>query len=77
MTTTEALEELRARYGVRVAAIRADTAMTWEARERAIREAGREYDRERKAEEERGAARPKGRAATVHGTERSEGCATG
>jgi hypothetical protein len=52
--TTERLEELKARHAVRVAAIRAETRMSWEARERAIREAGREYDRERKAEEARG-----------------------
>jgi hypothetical protein len=50
---TERLEELKARHAVRVAEIRGDTSKSWEARERAIREAGREYDRERKAEEER------------------------
>lgn len=58
--TTEKLAELRARYAVRVAEIRAETGMGWEARERAIREAGREYDRERKAEEELAALRARG-----------------
>jgi hypothetical protein len=53
MNRTEKLNELKAKHRKRVAEIRADTDLTYEARERRVREEGEKYDAERKAEEER------------------------
>ncbi len=53
MNRTEKLNELKAKHRERVAQIRADKDLTYEARERRVREEGEKYHAARKAEEER------------------------
>jgi hypothetical protein len=57
MDTTAArdLERLEHSYRERKAQIRADSSLSWEKKELAVRRLGKEYDRERK-QAERGAA---------------------
>lgn len=50
-TTTEVLERLEADYRAKVAKIQVDESLSWEKRERTIRELGLEYDRQRKEAE--------------------------
>ncbi|MDP9488401.1 MAG: hypothetical protein M3Q49_21900 [Actinomycetota bacterium] len=53
MNRTEKLNEMKAKHRERVAAIRADADLTYEARERRVKEEGEKYNAERKAEEDR------------------------
>ncbi len=53
MSRTEKLDGLKAKHRERVAAIRADKDLTYEARERRIKEEGQKYAEARRVEEER------------------------
>ncbi len=53
MNRTERLNELKAKHRERVAAIRADADLTYEARERRVKEEGAKHHEEIRAEEER------------------------
>ncbi len=53
MSRTEKLNELKAKHRERVAAIRADGDLTYEARERRVKEEGAKHHEEVRAEEER------------------------
>lgn len=53
MSRTDKLAEMKAKHRRRVAEIRADEDLTWEARERKIKEEGQKHHEEIRAEEER------------------------